>query len=157
MKRYHSFQLVMFFLLALYFIVGSVSWFVFRVEYYPIFSWDLFSRVPNTVTDYGLLITAVDQAPLDQQLYFEEASMLFADTNSIIASNMIQGIGYNTTVGNKADAEALRIQFESLYFEAYQSVTYEIVQRTYTPIERYQNSLFISEESLQTAEYRGDS
>jgi hypothetical protein len=47
-----------------YSVVANYTWVRQRSELFPIFAWELFSYIPSEVTDYGLLITAVDGRPL---------------------------------------------------------------------------------------------
>ena len=104
-------------LVILYFLIGNITWAAWDLEIFPIYSWDLFSYIPNLSIDYGLKINAIDGTYLDQPIYFQDAKDIFNNTESIIAFNVIQTLGEAIEINNLEKAEELRLQIEDPLFE----------------------------------------
>lgn len=59
-------------------------------EIFPVFSWSLFTWIPNDFYDYALRIVAIDNENLHPLLYFQEAGHWFPEADSMSAYDSIQ-------------------------------------------------------------------
>lgn len=141
-------------LLGLYAGIGSITWYRFGYEIYPIFPWELFSRVPTTVSDYGLRITHLNGQPLDPPVYFEDAPDRFPEARSIIASGDTQSLGAAIERNDQPGITSLRQRIEARYLAAAPSVQYEVVKRQWLPLERYRQHTFVDEHVIAQFEAR---
>lgn len=150
MRYYTVLKRLITILVILYFFVGNFTWEFYKLEIFPIYSWDLFSYIPNLSGDYGLKINAINGEYLDPPLYYQDAADLFNDTESIITFNVIQTLGQAIDQQDNAKITAAREQIETLYFGKYDQVEYELKKRTYYASERWRSGQFESEERLAT-------
>ncbi len=132
----------------LYWLVGNLPRFWSSPEIYPISAWELFSYVPNELVDYGLRVTAVDNKALPEALYFEAATQLFGDAQSIVAYINIQTLGQAIDAGQAEQSESLRIKLEQQYLHVAQPLRYELVRRRSFPLVRWKTGGFSSEEVI---------
>lgn len=132
------------------FLIGNISWLGWEIEIFPFYSWELFSYVPNLATDFGLKINAIDNQYIDEPVYFQDAVDLLEDTESIIAFNIIQTLGYAIENNDQPLIDETRKDLESIYFEDFNQVEYEIKKRTYYAAERWRTGTFESEKRLAT-------
>lgn len=132
----------------LYFVIGNFSWYRYQIEIFPIYSWDLFSYIPNLATDYGLKINAINHTDLDQPAYFQELNNYFDEADSIIAVTVIQNLGHAIENNDAEAIDNLRLQIESIYFSNHDHVQYEITKRTYYANERWRSGKFEDERGL---------
>lgn len=146
MRLYRRMQWGFATLALLYFLVGNGAWLWGNREIYPIFSWDLFSYVPNEVVDFGLRITKTGNTELEPPLYFEAAVDLLPDAQSIVAYTNIQALGAAIRAGQPVELAADRVAALHLY--PLLPVEYEIVQRRYAPLDRWRTGAVRSEELL---------
>lgn len=128
-----------------YFIVGNGARYWLGREIYPIFSWELFSYVPNELVDYGLRVTQVDHKVLPKAVYFEAAPSLFSDAQSIIAYNNIQALGQLLDAHQADNAQAARIKVEQQHLHIAHALSYEIIRRSSIPLVRWKTGSFATE------------
>lgn len=147
MKRYRRTQWGILGIVVIYTAVSLATKGWSGEEFFPFFNWSLFSTVPNEKHDYGLRITAVDDTQLEPPLYFEAADQWFAEANNIVAYNAIQDYGKAVRQGEAEAIAKIRPFIETLYLED-KAVQYEVVRRTYTPLERWREGTFDKEEVL---------
>jgi len=117
-------------------------------EIFPIYSWSLFSRIPNNVHDFGLRILTVGDVKLNPTLYFQEADQWLPKASSITAYVNIQKLGKAILSEDAARVEDIRRVFEPLYLGGVGSVHYEVVRRSYNPLDRWKHRRFKSVRSL---------
>ncbi len=123
-----------------YAIVGNYTWVTAQSELFPIYSWDLFSYVPTHTSEFAIRITAINGEPLDLPLYFNEATKYIPAAQTIEAFALIQRFG-NAVYTNNSDAVTLQQQFEALYLQQLETVSYELVIRTFDAIAYAQSGL----------------
>lgn len=124
-------------------------------EKYPVFKWELFSRVPARVkSDYGIRITSVDGQTLWFTPYFQNAGAHFNRTSSPDATHLARSIGSAITRGHEKRSSDLRARFEARFFAGH-DVTYEVVERTYDTKERVTCRCYQAEDVVGTYEYDG--
>ena len=122
-----------------------------QTERFPIFTWDLFSKVPPQIkVDYGIRITGVDGRDLYFPRYFEAADGLVASPRSIDASMLTQTIGRAERRGDQERADAELRRFEARFFAGLDSADYELVERRSDVKERARCGCFQEETVLRT-------
>lgn len=136
----------------LYFLIGNFTWALYRHEFFPISSWNLFSIVPNLVTDYGLKVTSIDEVDLDSPAYIQDLPSEFAEAESIVVFYVIQNLGEAIEEGDTEAVTQLREQIESNYFSSQSTVDYEIEKRSYYPKERWNTGEYEEITRLETYE-----
>lgn len=123
-------------------------------ETFPVFNWQLFSKVPHPVsTSYGVRILEVDGVPLDPPRYFEEAGDLFPNAKAPEAPTAAKAWGQHVQAGRLPEAAYVEELYEARFFSAVESVRYELVVRRYDVVERVECSCFLSEEVIGEFEY----
>ena len=148
MRLYRRMQWGFATLALLYFLVGNGAWLWGNREIYPIFSWDLFSYVPNEVVDFGLRITKTGDTELDPPIYFEAAVDLLPDARSIVAYTNIQALGVAILADRPIELAAAADRVEALHLYPLLPVEYEIVQRRYAPLDRWLTGVVRGEELM---------
>lgn len=148
MRTYRRTQWFILSAIFLYWLVGNLPRYWSKPEIYPISSWELFSYVPNELADYGLRVTAVDNQALPEALYFEAATQLFDEAQSITAYVNIQTLGQAIDTGQAEQSEILRSKLEQQYLQIAQPLRYEIVRRRSLPLVRWKTGDFSSEEVI---------
>lgn len=138
-------------IVILYFVIGNFTWNRYQIEIFPIYSWDLFSYIPNLSVDYALKINAIDQAYLDPPAYFQEMPNEFSEANSIVAYHVIQSLGRAIESNDEESIKSLRHQIESTYFSNHFHVEYEVRKRSFFAGERWRNNRF--EENIRLVTY----
>lgn len=133
----------------LYALVGNYTWITAQTELFPIYSWDLFSYIPAHTAEFAIRITAVNGKTLDPPLYFNEATQYIPAAQTIEAFALIQRFG-NAVYTNKSDAVTLQEQFESLYLQQLETVSYELVIRSFDAIAYAKSGLVDEVIPLQT-------
>lgn len=108
-------------------------------EIFPVFSWTLFTHIPNRVQDYGLRITALGDQEFHPPLAFEKAGKWFKAAGSSAAYKSIQKLGAAITDEDSANIEKWRELIEHIYFGGNSQVGYEIVWRSFNPMEKWRD------------------
>lgn len=130
MKAYRRLQKFIVAVLIVYVTVGYGFHYLKWPELYPIYSWELFSYVPDRERiDFGLLITSVNDRPLPEPVYFEDAEELLNDAHSIEAYVSIQELAVAILRDNRSEAARIQEYIESLYFSDLESISYQIIRR----------------------------
>lgn len=148
--RYQQLQQCVIIFLVLYAAIGLGARFLSTEteDVYPFFSWFLFERVPPRVqTDMEVLVHAVGKDPFPSPLPFREVVALHNPARSKAwYYTTIQQLG-NALEKKRADEAALlRKTFEETFI--HKPVTYEVVQQTYNPIDRFLYHRIIEQRSL---------
>ncbi|WP_299403416.1 hypothetical protein [Acaryochloris sp. IP29b_bin.148] len=118
--------------IAGYFIAGLATWKIGEHRLFPIFSWSLFSSIPqkNQETFDILIYSHTDQRPA---IPFNRASNTMASgQGNIIAIKLIQKLGRAYKQKDMAKFKQLRMLFENNYLTG--EVKYELISETYNPI-----------------------
>lgn len=142
-------------LLLLYVSIAVSTHLTKQPEIFPFFSWSLFSSVPQPEkTNYGLRLIAVDGKTLQTPLFFEEGEQYFAGANSIMAMTTIRRLARAIEAGNAGQIVEYQTFFEEMFLAEASDVAYEVVRRTYNPVERWRTGRYISVECLRSAEFQ---
>lgn len=142
--------------LIVFVVVGLYSAFLFRdgvrssAETFPVFRWELFSKVPSRVrTDYGVRIVAWDGRDLFFPRYYEQATDMVSQPRSVEASTMTRSMGANYDAGNTDRAEDIRRRYEDRFLND-TPVRYELVRRTYDVKGRLDCNCYVREVVIGT-------
>lgn len=147
MKHYRNLQWRIVFVFIVYTAVSLYAKAHMGDELFPFFNWSLFTKIPNEKNDYGLRITMIEGEALESPIYFESADDWLAEAHSIVAYNAIQDFGRAVRDEDEALVAEIRPYIESLYLEN-KPMRYDVVRRTYTPLERWQTGEFANEALL---------
>lgn len=149
MKSYRALNYLIFLVIVAYITTGYVSFYTGAGEIYPIWSWDLFSTVPQPhQTDYALRFLEIEGDFLPTPVYFEQANHWISITESIDAHAVILAIAQAIIADNEPEVSRLRKLLEAQYLYEVQSGHYEIVQRQYDLRERWLTGEFQAEASI---------
>ena len=86
---------------------------------FPIFSWDLFTRVPNPrKSDYSIRLLETDGVPLKRPMYFEAAG-LAKEGRAAQAYIAMQHLGAAVSRDNGMAIAILRSRFEATYLNQF--------------------------------------
>lgn len=126
------------------------------IETFPVFNWQLFSKVPHPVsTSYGVRIREVDGVPLEPPRYFEEAGDLFPNAGAPEAPTAAKAWAQHIKAGRLPEAAYVEELYEARFMANARSVRYELVERRYDIRERIECDCFVSEEVIGDFEYGG--
>ena len=117
-------------------------------EWYPVFSWDLFSSVPNEKTDYHMRIVRLGPTNYDPPLPFRETSALF---DSIGASPTEYTPLINKLGRAAEESDQTQIDFYSAKVRAIfgdRPYAYEILKVRYDPVEYWRASSYLETELI---------
>jgi len=140
MRKAQRIQLGFIGVALIYAIVGNYSWVVHQREYFPIYSWDLFSYIPSRTSEFAIRFTAINGERLDPPLYFNEASQYISSAQTIEAFALIQRFG-NAIYTDSSDGDLLQEQFGSLYLNQFDQVDYDLVIRLFDAIDYAQSGV----------------
>ena len=136
----------------IYALVGNYTWATTHSELFPIYSWDLFSYIPAHTSEFAIRFTAIDGVTLDPPLYFNEATKYIPTAQTIEAFALIQRFG-NAVYTNSSEMTMLQQQFEALYLQQLETVSYDLVIRTFDAIDYAQSGLVDEIIPLQTYQH----
>ncbi len=118
---------------------------------FPFARWELFSRVPLEVTtSVSVRLIEVDGVVLDPPLYFDESEEHVDQPRSAVAAALMEQLGAGLRDGDVAKAARAQAQLESRFMPDIGSARYEVVLRSFRPLDRHRCDCFLSEEVLAT-------
>jgi hypothetical protein len=125
-----------------------------RAEFYPFFSWNLFSHSVPIRNDAVLLVKEVDGASLERPTAFYDLGHFFAAAKSkdIRLAKMIDNLVYAERVGDQALSDRLLEVIRSTFLSEAKSAVFEIAVITYNPVERYRTGKITGVKVLKSAE-----
>jgi len=113
-------------------------------EVFPLYSWSLFRRVPNTVGDYALRVLRVGGEKMQSPPYFEDSGYWFDKDNSSLGYFNIQRLGIAISKGDRDRVARIRGLLERRYFADVGGVRYEVIRRLFDPVNRWKYGRFKS-------------
>lgn len=114
-------------------------------EIFPVFTWSLFSRVPNHVQDFAIRIHSIDNIKLRKPTYLESLHDTFPHADAGNSRQIVDRLGHALTGDRTAEIAQLTRQLEEVLFHQHDSVEYEVVQRSYMPANRWRDGPFHDE------------
>ena len=109
---------------------------------YPLFSWSLFTYVPNVQYDFGLLITEIDGRILDPPQDLMSFRDRLSGAGEIRAYYTVQDFGDALVRRDAVKMKALRLLLEREYLAGAGELRYRIVARAYDPIEKWRDGRY---------------
>lgn len=149
---YHRLKFLMAAALACYGLVAVCGdWFSVRKEYFPVFSWSLFSKVPERRFTFELYIHRVGDNVFSEPVIFYELGEHFpsARRRKPEISKAMKNLG-RALKDDLASLETRRAVFEGLLLKHQKSVDYEIVRVVFRPLERWHSGQLDSVQSFGT-------
>lgn len=141
--------------MLVYFLVGIGSHFAPARflpygQLYPFFSWFLFARTPNQVTDYAVRLMEVQGRKLDPPPFIQDADHLAPDVHSIKLHDIVQKLGMALERKDRESARHASRMLERNFLTG--ATRYQVVKVTYNPLNRWQTGAF-EEHSLEVLSY----
>jgi len=132
-------RFLLFFGFAYLLSVLVIHFYLKKREIFPLFTWSLFSTTPSSQKmDIGLYVTEIDGERIDPSLDFMVSRSRFNYAGDITAYHVIQKLGHAINRKNEEREQSFRGLVEKKYLKSAQSdISYQIVQRTYDPVERW--------------------
>ena len=111
-------------------------------DLFPLFSWSLFSYVDQQKVDFAILVVGLEGQPLDAPREFMTTTDLFPGAGDMRAYITIQDLGLAVLRRDEATLETSRALFEGDYLKYPGVVDYQVMMRTFDPIERWHQGSF---------------
>jgi hypothetical protein len=108
-----------------------------RQEVYPVFSWSLFSRIPNNQSWFAVRLLTQRGEGLADAPFFEEAAGLVRNPQSIAAQHVIRRLGNAVVRGDSVEEADARRLLEEVYLVP--DLEYELVRIEFDPLRRWQD------------------
>ena len=129
-----------------------------REEIFPFASWSLFSKVPNEIHDYGLRVLEMDGRVMNPPIDYEASYPRFTSSDPHMARACIQQLGQAVKSRDAAEVARVRTYLESLHLRGHKQVKYELLDRRWDPLERWNEKKFRSLKVMATFQSgQGDS
>ena len=109
-----------------------------RVEYFPVFSWSLFSEVPRYWSAIEVEILRIDETEFQQPKNFFDLDEYFDHAkgrSSDVVKSAVQLARLHHR--NPPEGERMRRTFEESYFSGHDVVEYQLVAVRYDPVLRW--------------------
>jgi hypothetical protein len=147
---YDNLKFLVFAFLAFYLSIGIGARFLSTQEedFYPFFSWFLFSHVPQRIqSDFAVTILEVNGETFKTPIPLENASSIYGTSRSFAQYNQyIRSLGTAIKQNNTEEIERLRQLLE--YGLPVKSMTYEVQELTFNPIEKFKSGAVIEKRIL---------
>lgn len=120
-----------------------------RREYFPFFSWSLFSDVPAERSTFELYIFRVGDTPFDQPVNFFDLPDHFkaARVRSSTVSKAAKSLG-RALLWTSDDVDSARAVFEGHLLREHAEVDYAIVRVAFRPLDRWHTGALEREETV---------
>jgi hypothetical protein len=134
-------------ILIVYFFAGATSQKLIPGvdEIFPFYGWSLFSKVPNQIEAYTVIIDHHEGQPLEP-VDLLQAPGTIVTGNRYIARKVIQKFGQATRRGRSEQADGQRRQLESTYLQG--TVEYELFFERYDALEKWRSGQIQERRSL---------
>ena len=123
--------------LIVYFVIGFLTRYIPKGEVFPFFSWKLFDSIPNTSTEYGVLVSIYNGKSFQPPRLFKDAKGIIPQYDSIQARNIIQNMGKAHVKAQIEERERLRRLFEKNFLKL--PARYQLIRMRYNPLQRWKN------------------
>lgn len=123
--------------LIVYFVVGFFTRYIPKGEIFPFFSWRLFQSIPNTIVEYGVMISIYNGKPFQPPRLFQDAKGIIPQSDSINAREIIQNLGRAHAKNQIEKRENLRKLFEKNFLKL--PARYQLIRMRYNPIQKWKS------------------
>lgn len=121
-------------------------------EYFPVFSWSLFSSVRDTYTDFTVEISRIGDQSFDPPVNYYALPKMFPrakNRDTAVGKAAFQLAGFPLS---QAQFEARENAFIGTFFPVTEAVDFQIVAVTYNPIKRWRTGEIIDRRVLSEHE-----
>jgi hypothetical protein len=120
-----------------------------RREFFPFFSWSLFSDIPNTRSTFELYIHRVNHEVYDEPKNFYELPEHFHAARRRVStiSKSVKAVGRALAFGDHA-ADRLRAVLEDQLLAEALSIDYEITRVVFRPLDRWHTGELIRRKTV---------
>lgn len=142
MGSYQSLKRIIFFLLAIYFVLGLSSYILTpgnKKSAVPFFHWFLYITVPKQSEMYAIRIYEYHGKKFNPPFFFHESRIITDEASSVKARELIQRLGISITKGYKNQTKCLQRLFEDAYLPP--PAKYEVVKIKFDPINLLNNKV----------------
>lgn len=125
-----------------------------RAEFYPFFSWNLFSRSTELKNDNVIFVKEIDGHKLPEPTLFFDLPDYFAAAKrkDIRLAKMLDNIVHAERSGNVEMTERLTEVIKSTFMSEADDVKYDVAIILYKPVERYLNGEIIRTKIIRSDE-----
>jgi hypothetical protein len=127
-----------------------------RKQVFPAASWALFARVPQEITDYEVRMLELNGERLASGHYAEHTGDRLPALATIDAYRLIQQLGRALQKDDRDAIARARRALEGIYLRGAAPFRYEVVRRTYDPLERSHGGDFRAARTLQAFDSRAE-
>jgi hypothetical protein len=125
-----------------------------RERLFPLASWALFAKVPAQITDFSVRLLEIDGVPLARPRWADSATDRLPGLASLDAYRLIQQLGRAVQAGDRNTAERARRALEGIYLRGASPFRYEVVRRSYDPLERWRSGVVRATQPLDQFDSR---
>jgi hypothetical protein len=147
MREYRRIRRLLWWFLAAYFVGGLLTLLLPQMEIFPVYSWFLFAKVPDSAPQYGLLLLNVDGRPVEPPRLYQEANNLVSSPHSVTVFKLTQKMGA-TVERNIPDKTGTRELLEKNWLPP--QTRYELVKMNADPITRWKTGEYQITQRLGT-------
>ncbi len=135
-------------ILTVYFFAGAASQKLIPGvdEIFPFYGWSLFSKVPNQIEAYTVIIDHHEGRELEPPVELLQAPDTIVTGNRYIARKVIQKLGQAVKRGRNGQASEHRQQLESTYLKG--RAGYELFLERYDALEKWRSGQLLERRSL---------
>lgn len=153
--RYPLFKTLLVGFLLAYVVIGISARIVTKgdEDFYPFFSWFLFSKVPARVQDdYLIKILEYRGQPQSPPLLVEKTPGIFNSSRSLAEYfQMTRNLGSAVKRGDTKEINRFRTHFENNLFSE-QKLKYQVLEVRYNLVDRYRNGSLITSQEIAVFE-----
>lgn len=136
--------------LVLYFVLGAGLRVFVRDDIYPIFSWNLFSYIPNDQYKFSLRVLSYGTDKYTPPKRFDEMATIFEKIHQPPTEYVrdIDQMGYALQGKDTDKIARIKTRLDTMFYKT--PATYEITKVRYNPVEFWRTRSYISEVVLIT-------
>jgi len=145
---YNVLKFLIFSFLVVYFVVGKYTERLPEAEWYPFFSWTLFSKIPALNEEYAVRIHEYEGKIFDPPIFFSQTQGVYSVSNTSITEYhfMIQLLGRSLKRNQEDEIIRRRQIFEANFLS--HPVIYEVVKIKYDSIKYWKTGVMLGVESV---------
>lgn len=143
MNNYKNIRIILT-LIILFYLTSAVALKFYKPtnEIFPLFTWELYAKVPNRINDYTIRIISINDEKLTPPIYYQDSKKYFSKAHSVSAYFAFKKLGEAVRSGKKINIDFERRYIEQIYLSGYKSLEYEIIVRKYNPIAKIKYNKF---------------
>lgn len=123
---------------------------------FPLSAWSLFAKVRSRMSDYQVRVLELDGERLDPPRFSDECPDRLPALATLDAQELIGTLAHAVIAGDRTTERRARRVLEGVYFNDVGHLRYELVHRTYNPLDRWQHGTFLAIEPIRQFDSRSD-